>query len=110
MDIDNNKEKIELNLDNPIFVCYLDCKYLTPQEADRLIERAKKLFSIYSNITVWVMAADRMQIECIYGGNQLINDQILSNFDNFGTFIQSESDFKQKLRELLITDFLDETS
>ena len=108
------EEKIELNLDNPIFVCYLDCENRPKQAANEMCIRAQKMFNLYSNITVWVFAADRTQVECIYGGNKSMTDlnRILSNFEGFKDFIQTASapEFKQRFRELFISDLLDETT
>ena len=106
------EEKIELNLDNPIFVCYLNCENRPRQAAEEMCLRAQRMFNLYSNITVWVLAADRTKVECIYGGSKSMDylNSILDKFDSFKDFIQtaSGSEFKQKFRELFISDLLED--
>ena len=85
------EEKIELNLENPIFVCYLDCENRSRQSAEELCLRAQRMFNLYSNITVWVLAADRTKVECIYGGSKSMDylNGILEKFDTFKELIKS---------------------
>jgi len=49
-------DKIDLNLDNPIFVAYVDVSNLSPETANEYLLRTKKMFDIYNNITVWTIA------------------------------------------------------
>ena len=43
-------EKVELDLNNPSFVAYVDTKNLTRQVAEEHLYRTKKMFDIYKNI------------------------------------------------------------
>jgi hypothetical protein len=43
------EQKIELDLNNPIFVAYVDTKNLTRQAAEEHLYRTKKMFDIYKN-------------------------------------------------------------
>ena len=62
------EEKIELDLNNPIFVAYVDTKNLTRQAAEEHLYRSKKMFDVYKNITIWVIASNETKIECVYDG------------------------------------------
>ena len=108
----HQEEKIELNLENPIFVCYLDVKNLHSQRAHEMIHQAQRVFNMYSNITVWVLGADRTEIKCVYQNSNKTSDdyvdRFISNFDNFKDLIQkSPEEFKQKVRDILISDLVD---
>ncbi len=50
------EEKIELDLNNPIFVAYVDTKNMPRQGVEEHLQRTKKMFDLYKNITVWVIA------------------------------------------------------
>lgn len=107
----HSDEKIELNLENPIFACYLDVQSLSRQRAEEMIHQAQRVFGMYSNITVWVFGSDRTEIKCIYqNGNKTSDDYVdrfISNFDNFKDLIQkSPEEFKQKVRDILISDLV----
>jgi hypothetical protein len=62
------EEKIELDLNNPIFVAYVNTGNLTKQTAEEHLHRTKKMFDVYKNITIWVIASDETKIECVYDG------------------------------------------
>ena len=61
-------DKIELDLDNPIFVAYVDVSNLSPEKANEYLIRTKGMFDVYKNITVWTIASDINQVECVYDG------------------------------------------
>lgn len=64
-------EKIELNLNNPIFVFYYNIAGLSRQRAEQEMMMLKENFDIYKNATMWLVACKDTQetkIECIYDG------------------------------------------
>jgi len=68
-------ERIELNLDNPIFVFYISIRGMSRQRAEEYIHQVKTQFDIYSNITMWIVATDEpTKIECIYDGKGKTKD------------------------------------
>ena len=50
--------RIELNLDNPIFVFYICIRGMSRQRAEEYIHQVKQQFDIYSNITMWIVATE----------------------------------------------------
>lgn len=107
-------EKLELNLDNPIFVFYLDTQNMSRHMADELINRHKEAFDIYSNITTWIIASDKTEVKCIFDGkfrnrdselSDLIKEinnriEILSNSNSF-------EDFKINIRNWRLESIID---
>lgn len=107
-------EKIELNLDNPIFAFYVNVSSMTRQRADEILHNHTKAFGIYSNITVWVFASDKTEVNCIFDGkyknrnselNQLIKEinnriEILSKSKSF-------DDFKINIRDWRLESIID---
>jgi hypothetical protein len=68
-------QRIELNLDNPIFVFYLCTDGMSRQRAEEHIYQIKNEFDIYSNITIWIVATDEpTRIECVYDGKGKTKD------------------------------------
>jgi len=67
--------RIELNLDNPIFVFYICVHGFSRQRAQEYIQDVKNQFDIYSNITMWIVATDETtRIECVYDGKGKTKD------------------------------------
>ena len=62
----------ELNLDNPIFVIYLDVSHMSTQKADESMYRIADRFN-YLNATTWVLASDKTLVECVYDGSRFNN-------------------------------------
>ncbi len=106
-------EKIELNLNNPIFVFYINVSGFSRQQANEILTIQQEHFNIYSNITVWVVASDFNKIECIYDGgvnnrnmeiSHIIKEinkrvDILSNSSNF-------EDFKMNVRNWRLNEII----
>jgi hypothetical protein len=103
------QEKIELDLKNPIFVCYINIDGLSRQRAVDQMEQTAKMMNIYENVTMWFLPTKHDQenrIECVYDGGPRIRNveltdlikeintrvDILSNSKNF-------EDFKMNIRE-----------
>lgn len=107
-------EKIELNLDNPIFVFYVDIKGYSHQQANDILMNYHKSFDIYSNITTWIVASDHTKVECVYDGgvnnrnveiSHIIKEinkrvEILSNSSNF-------DDFKMNVRNWRLNEIIE---
>lgn len=107
------EEKIELDLNNPIFVAYVDTVNLTRQSAEEHLRMTKKMFDIYKNITVWVIASDETKIECIYDGQCRTRDMEISDLIkeiNTRIDIMSKSnsfeDFKINIRDWRISELV----
>ena len=107
------EEKIELDLNNPIFVVYVDVKNLSLQSAEEYLQRTKRMFDIYSNITMWVVASDETKIECVYDGQCRSRDMEISDLIkeiNTRIDIMSKSssfdDFKINIREWRINELV----
>mgnify|MGYP003436221257 FL=1 len=67
--------RIELNLDNPIFVFYICVNGMKRQRAEEYIHHVKSQFDIYSNITMWIVTTDEpTKIECVYDGKGKTKD------------------------------------
>ena len=62
------EQRKDLNLDNPIFVCYVNTNNLSRQRAEDLIEQTHKHLDVYNNATMWIIASDRDEIVCVYDG------------------------------------------
>lgn len=111
------QEKIDLDLNNPIFVCYINLDGLSRQRGAEYMQEIIERFDIYGNVTMWFIPSKNGQetkIECIYDGwgrnrdSELfdlikeINNRIdiLSNSKNF-------DDFKIKVRDWRLENILD---
>lgn len=107
------EEKIEINLDNPIFTVYINTKNLTRQAAEEYLYRTKKMFDVYKNITVWVLASDENKVECVYDGQCRQRDMEISGLIkeiNTRIDIMSKSnsfdDFKINIRDWRINELV----
>ena len=47
----------ELNLENPIFILYIDVNGYSPMKAKEALEQLKNHFS-YKNVTTWIIRCD----------------------------------------------------
>jgi hypothetical protein len=108
-----SEEKIEINLDHPIFTVYVDTKNLTRQAAEEYLYRTKKMFEVYKNITVWVLSSDENKVECVYDGQCRQRDMEISGIIkeiNTRIDIMSKSnsfdDFKINIRDWRINELV----
>ena len=104
-------EKEELNLDNPIFVFYINVEGFSRKRAVENIDELVKQFDIYKNAKIWFLGSDETKVECIYDGwgrnrdselKELINNineriEILSDSLSF-------EDFKINIRDWRINN------
>ena len=110
------EEKIELDLNNPIFVAYVDTKNLTRQAAEEHLYRSKKMFDVYKNITIWVIASNETKIECVYDGQFRNRDMEISDLiKEINTRIDimanshSFDDFKINIRDWRLNEIINGT-
>jgi hypothetical protein len=112
-------EPMELNLDNPIFVVYLNIDGHTRQKAQELIEQYRRFLN-YDNATFWIMAVEdqKTKIELLWKGQKY---EIPSNDNSVKTIKKrltklvdiiseglTDDVIKQKLRDYLLNDILDD--
>lgn len=111
----NPQEKVELDLNNPIFVYYINISGISRQKSEEVISQIIAQFS-YSNVTMWIVptTTSPSKIECVYDGKyksrekelsdliKKINERIdlLSNCKNF-------EDFKINIRDWRINEVID---
>lgn len=107
-------ERIELNLNNPIFVFYVDINNMSHERANDTLMHYHKAFDVYSNITTWIVASDHTKVECVYDGgvnnrnmeiSHIIKEinkrvEILSNSNNF-------DDFKMNVRDWRLNEIIE---
>ena len=110
------EEKIELDLNNPIFVAYVDTKNLTRQAAEEHLYRSKKMFDVYKNITIWVIASNETKIECVFDGKGRNRDMEISDLvKEINTRIDimanshSFDDFKINIRDWRLSEIINGT-
>ena len=109
-------EKIELDLNNPIFVAYVNTSNLTRQAAEEHLCRTKKIFDVYKNITIWVIASNETKIECVYDGQCRTRDIEISDLiKEINTRIDimanshSFDDFKINIRDWRLSEIINGT-
>jgi hypothetical protein len=109
-------EKIqELDLNNPIFVFYVNVENRSRQSAQEYIEVCKRNFDVYKNATMWVVGANKDEVVCIYDGWGRVRDHELKDLIeeiNSKIEIMSNShsfeDFKINVRDWRIGKLVDE--
>jgi hypothetical protein len=100
--------KEELNLNNPIFVFYINIASLSRQ-AHSYIEEVRNSFDIYSNITQWIISESPTRIDCIYDGKST-NNKLVSLIKDINDRIEilsgsnSFEDFKINIRDWRLKD------
>jgi len=105
----------ELDLNNPIFVFYLNVENKSRQSAQEYIEATKKHFDVYKNATMWFLAAKKDEVVCIYDGWGRVRDsEIKDLIEEINTKIEimsnshSFDDFKINVRDWRISKLVDE--
>jgi hypothetical protein len=109
-------EKIELDLNNPIFAVYVDTKTLSRQSGHEYLANVKRMFDVYSNVTMWIIASDETRIECVYDGQCRNRDMEISDLIkeiNTRIDIMSNShsfdDFKINIRDWRLSELINGT-
>ena len=86
----------EINLDNPIFVYYIDTRGITRQ---RLEEEANQIIRVFpKNVTLWIVPSEHpSKIECVYDGKLRVNKlkELHSLVNNIHSELDSSSDFSE---------------
>ena len=107
-------EKIEMNLDNPIFTVHVDVRNFPRERIEEILKQSKEMFDIYSNVTMWFVASDKTDIVCIYDGFARNRDYELKDLIeelNKKIEIMSEShsfdDFKINVRDWRLNSLID---
>ncbi len=98
-------DKIELNLDNPIFAAYINVDGMSHTRAKQTLSEFSKMFDIYTNITVWIVATKGdSKIECVYGGKYGTAKTKINLSEKMNLLIDSKDfeEYKSKLREIQI--------
>jgi hypothetical protein len=109
-------EKIELDLNNPIFTVYVDVSGKSPQSAQNYLAQVKNTFDIYKNVTMWIIASNKTIIECVYDGQCRSRDMEISDLIkeiNTRIDIMSNShsfdDFKINIRDWRLSELINGT-
>lgn len=109
-------EKIELDLNNPIFAVYVDTKTLSRQAGQEYLANVKRMFDVYSNVTMWIIASNETRIECVYDGQCRNRDMEISDLIkeiNTRIDIMSNShsfdDFKINIRDWRLSELINGT-
>ena len=110
---------MNLDLNNPIFVLYINVHGMSRQRAEEAAAQMLKNIN-YDNITTWCIPIENQdsRIELIWKGHQyeigLRNPSEISKIEDRIKMIiditskgASETDIKQRLREILIGDIID---
>lgn len=108
-----NEEKIELDLNNPVFVVYVNTQGLSTQSREESLWKTKKMFDIYKNATFWVISSDETKVECVYDGQCRSRDMEISDLiEEINTRIDimskssSFEDFKINIRDWRINELV----
>ena len=109
-------EKIELDLNNPIFTVHVDVSGKSPQSAQQYLAQVRQTFDVYSNITMWILASNKTSIECVYDGQCRNRDMEISDLIkeiNTRIDIMSNShsfdDFKINIRDWRLSELINGT-
>jgi hypothetical protein len=103
---------MKLDLNNPIFVFYINTENMSRQSAEQLLNNTREMADIYDNATMWILTTkNETRVECIYNNSNSnrnlegiiseINEriEILSNSNSF-------EDFKINIRDWRIKEVL----
>ena len=113
-------DKIELDLNNPIFAMYINVQGLSRQRANELIDITQKSFDVYSNVTFWILArADsgggETKIECVYdGGYTKRSKELINLIEEINKRIEilssssSHEEFKMNIRDWKLGDLFED--
>ena len=109
-------EKIELDLNNPIFTVHVDVSGKSPQSAQQYLAQVRQTFDVYSNITMWILASNKTSIECVYDGQCRNRDMEISDLiKEINTRIDimanshSFDDFKINIRDWRLSELINGT-
>lgn len=97
---------MELNLENPIFVYYLNTKGISKQSIDYQVNILNDYFSNIKNITMWIVPTEKKShIKCVYDSS---GKSLFKKFKKeINDCISRNEDIKPVLRNLKLNDILD---
>jgi len=98
-----------LNLDNPIFVYYLNVNNISRQHVDQMCSEIKSQMA-YGNITLWIVPCEKSRIECIYDGFSMKRSKIKRIYNAIEKMIDDPtlSQYKQEMRDILLDDIFED--
>lgn len=110
-----SEKKQELDLNNPIFVFYVNVENRSPRSAQEYIENTQRHFDVYKNATIWFVGAKKDEVVCIYDGWGRVRDSELKDLiEEINTKIEimsnshSFDDFKINVRDWRLDKLIDE--
>ena len=105
----------DLDLNNPIFVFYINVEGRSRRFSVEYIEDTKKHFDVYKNATMWFVASNKDEVVCIYEGRGRVRDSDLKDLIeeiNNKIEIMANShtfdDFKINVRDWRLAKIVDE--
>lgn len=112
---------MELNLENPIFLVYINVGDMPSQRAKESIEQVRSHFS-FDNATTWIMPVkSETKVELIWQGSKYSTNPGIMNFNNFENLINrfnevievisngtDDASIKQQLRNLQLKKIIDD--
>jgi len=116
------KEMNELNLENPIFVLYINVDGMSRARAEEQIADLSNYMS-YQNITKWIVPIKNgdSRVELIWQGSKYSTNPGIMNFNNFENLINrfnevievisngtDDATIKQQLRNLQLKKIIDD--
>lgn len=104
----------ELNLDNPIFVFYINVSGFSRAAAEKQFKEITEHFDIYKNATIWILATDgETRVDFIYDGwgrnhNDELNNLITNINERIDILSKSSNfeDFKINIRDWRLSNIL----
>lgn len=103
-----------LNLEQPIFIYYMDVRELSLQDlvflkdADNMLKEIKKVVP-YDNATTWVISVKHAsKVECIYKPNDKLKNLIDKINSIINDYKRDSPELKTLIRNLKIENFLEQ--
>lgn len=112
---------MKLNLENPIFLIYMNIDGMSHQKAKESIEQVRRHFT-FENTTTWIMPVkSETKVELIWQGSKYSTNPGIMNFNNFENLINrfnevievisngtDDASIKQQLRNLQLKKIFDD--
>ncbi len=95
-----SKEKINsrLDLENPIFVIYLDVKNLTSEAAEKKIHSVGE-FMYFENVTTWFIRSNEDKVELIWQGSKYSSNPGIIDSKNMTKLVERVNDIIEMFSE-----------
>ncbi len=100
---------MDLNLNNPIFVYYLNTENMSRQYVDGIVFKIREQMT-YDNITLWIVPCEKSRIECIYDGFSMKRSKIKRIYTAIEKMIDDPtlSHYRQEMRDILLDDIFED--